>query len=355
MHVKRGALTDRSLKLLTSIVLSAALLFSTVSRVSAFTPYLSKRSDKISDSKISAIATHAIGLSFNNFSSSVGSIKFEFCSNDPIPENSCVVPAGFDVTGAVLASQAGEIGFIISPLSNANTIILARIPSVPTVSSSSYIFDNIKNPNSAGSYYLRMQTFSSINATGAAIEEGGAVFAILSGLSINTEVPPYLRFCVGVTIDNFDCSTATSFFIDLGELRTTQITKASSQFLAATNALSGYSVSVNGTTLTSGSHVIPALAVQTAPSTGVSQFGINLRSNSNPAIGADRTGPGTASVSGSYNTANLYKYNSGDTLVSSPVSSDNNKFTVSYITDVSSAQEPGFYTTTLSFICLANF
>lgn len=355
MHGKRGDLTDRSLKLLTSIVLSAALFFSTVPRVFAYTPYLGPRSDRISDSTASAMATHVISLTFNIHNVNVGSIKLEFCSNDPIPENPCIAPVGFDATTATLSSQGGEVGFTIGPGSNSNTIILTRVPAQPGFGLSTYIFDNIKNPSATGSYYLRMQSFSSIDATGIPIEEGGAVFVIVPGLNINTEVPPYLKFCAAVTIDIFDCSTATSFFIDMGEFRTNQTSKGSSQFLIQTNAQFGYSVTINGTTLTSGINSIPALAAQTSPTPGTSQFGINTVANTNPAIGDDPTGPGTAGVSAGYNIPNQYKYQSGDTLVSVATSNDNRKFTVSYIANINAAQPAGYYTTTLSFICLANF
>lgn len=355
MRTIRGALTDRSLKLFIGIVFIAALLTRVVPLSFAQTPYTPRRSDKLSTSVVSAVATHVIGFGINNNTTPLGSIKLEFCSNSPIPEEVCNFPTGFDASAAVLGSQSGETGFIIGPGSNANTLILTRAPSIPFQGDSSYILDNVANPSSVGSYYLRIQTFSSIDATGSAIEQGGTVFAIVGGFDINTEVPPYIRFCAAVTIGNLDCSTATSFFIDFGELRTSQTAKASSEFLAATNAEFGYTVTVSGTTLTSGINPIPALVVPTGSTTGASQFGINLKANGNPAIGSEPSGPGSGSINAGYNIPNQFKYQSGDTLVSVPNSSDNRKYTVSYMANISSGQPAGYYTTTLSFICLANF
>jgi hypothetical protein len=349
--------TDRSLSFFASIVFTAALLLTAVPRsYAALIPYLGNRSDKISDSTVSSVATHAISFSYLQTTTLVGSIRVQFCSNSPIPEESCTAPSGFDASARILSSQAGQItGFSIHPNSDANNIILTRPPVFPTPGTSAYIFDTIQNPNIVGSYYVRLLTYGSSDATGTPIEEGGAVFAILPGLSINAEVPPYLRFCAAVTITNFDCSTATSYFIDMGEFVTSQTTKASSQFLAATNAEFGYSITISGTTLTSGNNTIPPLASPTSPAPGTSQFGLNLRSNTNPAIGTDPVGPGTANAVPAYNVPNLYKFQNGETIVTVPTSNDNRKFTASYIINISGAQTAGIYATTISYMCLANF
>jgi hypothetical protein len=352
-----NSFTKRLATLLVGLVFATALFIARAPLgYAAYVPLLGARSDKISDSAAGATATHAFGFSYLQTGTPLGSVKFQFCSNSPLPEDACVAPLGLDASARVLASQSGQAtGFTIHPNSDANTIIITRVPSLPSLGTSAYIFDNIINPSLPGSYYVRLTTYPTTDATGAPTEEGGTVFAILSGLSISTEVPPYLRFCAAVTITAFDCSTATSFFIDMGELKPNQTTKASSQFVAATNAVSGYTVTINGITLTSGTNTIPPLAVPTSPIAGTSQFGINLRGNSNPAVGSDVVGPGTANATANYNTPNLYQYQNGDTVVTVNHSNDNRKFTVSYMTNINASQPAGFYVTTMTFICLANF
>ncbi len=356
MRLKGQFPTDRLRAfLLTLVVLAALLVEAAPQRVMAAPTLLPNRYDLINTSAASATAIHEFGLTMANTVTPVSSISFEFCSNTPIINDPCVPPAGFDASSTVLTAQSGEVGFSIHPSSTANRIVLTRPPLNPSGVSSTYHFIAITNPSGVGSYFVRLKTYSSSDATGPNIEEGGVVFAITSGLSVGAEVPPYLRFCAATTIVNFDCSTATSFFIDLGELRTTQINKASSQFVVATNAQSGYSISLNGTTLISGTNVIPAMAVQSPPTVGVSQFGINLKANTIPAIGAEVVGPGTSTASAGYNLANLYKFQAGDILTSVNHSDANRKYTVSYIVNVSSSQPAGVYSTTITYICLANF
>ena len=127
------------------------------------------------------------------------------------------------------------------------------------------------------------------------------------------------------------------------------------QFVTATNAQSGYSVYIQGNTLTSGNNVIPSLVTPTASQTGNAQFGINLRSNTNPSTGNDPTGPGNGSPVGNYNLVNRFTYNSGDTIASSSAADDFRLYTVSYIVNVDKTQPVGVYASTFTYICLANF
>ncbi len=345
---------SRYIAIICCLALVVMPLFIKTPQASALT-LLDTRYDLISTSAASANATHLIGFKITD-PTTVGSIEFEFCSNNPLPATPCTAPTGFSASGVTLATQAGETGFGLHPNSTVNKIVLTRFPIAPTGNPASYKFTGIVNPGGAGSYYVRLRTFSSVDATGSDIQEGGLVFAIVNGVSVSAEVPPYLTFCAGVTITGIDCSSVNSFFIDMGEFRPSNTTRATSQFMIATNAQSGYTVTISGTTLTSGNNIIPAIAGASGPVVGTSQFGINLRANTNPTIGAEPAGPGVnAAIAAAYNNPNSYHYQTGETLVSSTNSDDFRKFTVSYMTDVSSGQAPGYYTTTLSFICLANF
>jgi hypothetical protein len=315
---------------------------------------LNNRFDRISTSAAGATAIHRIGFDITEPAIALGSIEFEFCSNDPLPGTACTAPVGFNALGSTL-TQSGNTGFSIDGTSTANRILLTRFPSLPSAVASVYQFANVTNPSNVGSYYVRLSTFSSNDGTGTSVEDGGLVFAITGGVSINTEVPPYLKFCASVVIVGYDCSTATNFSIDMGVLSSVSTSQSSSEMVVATNGEFGYNVTMSGTTMTSGNNTIPGLSSPTASAAGSSQFGVNLRANSNPAVGAEPSGPGTGSITASYAVPNNYKFINGEVLTSSPGSSDNRKYTISYITNISSSQPPGIYATTLTYICLANF
>lgn len=336
------------------LCLLTALLISAVPKAFAATK-IGTRFLRLSTSLASIEATHLIGITYLDTTNVVGSVELEYCVNDPLPGTPCTVPSGLDLTNAVLSNQSGEVDFTIHPNSTANRLILSRPAVAPSTPNSIYQLDSVMNPDTRGSYYVRIQTYSSEDATGVSIEQGGMVFAITRALSISTEVPPYLLLCTGVTITGFDCSSATSFLINMGELQTSQTSRGQSEMVVATNAGYGYSITIAGTTLTSGNNVVDALTIPTASSPGVSQYGVNLRANTNPAIGAEPVGAGTGVPINGYENPNQFKFNSGDSIITSSTTSTLHKFTVSYITNIDAAQEPGVYATTMSFIALGNF
>lgn len=350
----RGNLPYRSIRLLVVLVIYISSFIVSHQTVSAATA-LEQRSDKIDSSLVSAIATHQIGFTMTDILSPVGSIVVEFCSNTPIPYDSCAFPIGFDASAAVLSSQSGETGFSIHANTTSNRVVLTRVAVNPAGIASVYDLSNITNPSSIGSYFIRLHTFGSTDGTGIDLQNGGVVISINERITVSAEVAPYITFCVAATITAFDCSSATNFFIDFGFLLPSTTSHATSEIVAASNAVSGYSITAAGTTLTSGLNTIPALAVPTASTAGSNQFGFNLRQNTVPSNGTDVVGPGTAVPSANYATPNQFSFNNGDIIASVTHSDDIRKFTVNYITNVNGSQAGGVYSTTISFICLANF
>jgi hypothetical protein len=122
----------------------------------------------------------------------------------------------------------------------------------------------------------------------------------------------------------------------------------------ASNAGGGYSMWVAGTSMTSGANVITAMTGGTAQK-GTSQFGLNLIANTNPAVGQNPVGPGAGGVAAGYSQPDHFRFNSGDTLASVTLPDDLRKYTVSYIVNIPSNQPGGVYSTTLTYVCLANF
>ena len=285
----------------------------------------------------------------------LGSIDILFCSNSPIIADPCVAPNGMDAGIAFLLGQSGETGFSISPASTANEIILTRTPAADSTQLNTYDLANIINPSVAGSYYARIQTYASNDASGPPTDYGGVAFSITSSISITSQVPPYVLFCSAVIVPAYNCSSATGSVVDLGIIKSNSISAGQSQLLVATNAGSGYSIYMQGTSLTSGNDVINSLSLPTAPVSGINQFGLNLRANLLPAVGQDPAGPGNGVPTFDYNQPDKYKFVSGDTIASSPLAEDFRRFTVSYVADATSSQPAGVYVSTVTYVAVGNF
>lgn len=316
---------------------------------------LGKRRLTISDNTAGAQTTWQ--AAFTTVSSGIlGSVSLEFCSNSPFYADPCTAPTGLDVSGVVLADQTGATGFTVGAGTDANHILLTRAQSVLAPTPVTFTFNNATNPSSPGSYFMRIQTFATVDASGTSSDYGGVAFAIINSLlSISAEVPPFLIFCTAVVISNLNCATAIGTFVDFGELSMTQANTGSSQMLAATNGLGGYTITMGGNTMASGINAISALAASDVSRPGVSQFGINLVPNVSPRVGSSPTGPGVAQPTANYNQPDFFRFDSGDVLVSSSGPDDVRLFTVSYLVNVPLGQTPGVYASTITYVALANF
>jgi len=318
------------------------------------------------------MSTHTIAFMYINAGQLVGSVAIQFCANAAIAEDTCVAPAGLSVEGAVLTNQQGESGFTAQAISP-NELLMSRNPALTAdFVLGIYTFANILNPSAAGEYWLKIASYSS--ETGSEdnllatawddmlsdnspliIQFGGIAIAIVPGLTIGTVVPPYIIFCSGITIPEMNCASASGSQINFGVFSKVQANYGTSQFLVATNAQNGYNITITGATLTSGNNIIPALSSLGASTPGTDQFGINLVANSDPAIGSNIAGDGPGFIASNYSSPNNFMFSSGDTIASSTIPSDYNRYTISYLVNVMNGQAEGVYATTLSYIAVGNF
>jgi len=308
----------------------------------------------LNDNLPAATSNYLLSFDIAN-SETLGSVDVQFCSNSPLVTMSCSAPIGFSDSSSTLTSQSGTSGFSISSLSDANTLILTRTPVTQNSGPVSFNFSNVLNPSSDGSYYVRIQTYASADASGSSEDIGGIAYSINSPFNIQTYVPPYLLFCSGVTIPQYNCANANGSIINFGYLSSAQTSTAASQLLVATNAKNGYSVELSGNSMTSGNNVIPPLNSDSASQPGQNQFGLNLVANNQPTVGSYAQGPGTGLPTSSYANPNLFSFNPGSVIASSTQPSDYRQYTISYIINISNSQPPGVYATTLSYIALGNF
>ncbi len=315
---------------------------------------LLNRSLKLNNNQAGKTALYSFGFQPPSLGV-IQTILFEVCANDPYPGKPCVPPVGFDASAATLVSQTGDVGFSMSPQSTANRMVIERSPFASDGVPNSYVFDNVVNPSNDGSYYVRIQTFPDGDMNGVANYYGGIAFAITRLVTINAVVPPYLLFCVGITISGYDCENVDGNYVNFGEFGSRQASQGDTQMLAASNAKDGYNIRILGNTLTSGTNAIPAITSNDISRPGVSQFGLNLRANSSPQGGIDVTGFGTGLPSANYSQINFYRFNSGDIVASSTAPDKARKFTATYVVNIQKDQAPGVYVSTLTYIALGNF
>jgi len=316
--------------------------------------FLTQRSITVGTSAINAVTTHTIRFTLNT-NATLGSMQFQYCENDPFIGTPCTAPAGLNVTGAILSSQTGETGFSVHNSTTANNLIISRTPAVTPGNPVQYVFSNITNPSvQSSSIYVRISTYASNDASGSITDSGGTVFSTAGNFGTSAYVPPLLYFCVGLTVTG-NCSTYTGNGIDFGELSSKEVKYGTSQAAAATNDSDGYRIYSLGTTMTSGNNEIPRLESQFPSVAGIGQFGINLRDNNNPDAGEDISGNGSGAVLSNYDTPNQFMFEPGDAVAESTISTDFNKYTMTYIVNRSPSQPAGIYVATITYLAVAQF
>ncbi len=147
---------------------------------------------------------------------------------------------------------------------------------------------------------------------------------------------------------------------NFGTFSPTSTATATTQFEVSDYTSYGYIVQLFGTPPTNSSgYTITPMSSNGSPQVGVNQYGINLVANtlpitfgSNPILGQFGAG-GAAAVN--YNTANSFRFVSGDTIVQGSQSSGNIIYTISYIVDVTDITPGGQYTSTQNMICTATY
>jgi hypothetical protein len=222
---------------------------------------------------------------------------------------------------------------------------------------SSYKFDNIKNPtDTSQAFSIRLRSHTTTNATGPQIDFGSVRGQVTTSVTLETQVPPMLIFCVAGEVYDNCAGTDENNYTDMGQLDSKSTLVAQSQMAVGTNASGGFAITANGTPMSAGTSVIDSPSEPTKSTPGTNQFGINLVANDAPAVGSNPEGTWANAVpSPDYSVPNQYKYVPGDIVAYSPNVSLMKKFTVSYIVNSSEDLRAGVYSTTITYIASGRF
>lgn len=325
---------------------------------------------------------HRFTFTIPTLGTPLGSVRFEYCTVATLV--ACVTPTGMDASIITGLNDTGSAvtGWSVQAGSTANTVVVRRAAASNPAGGALIIqLNNIKNTTDTNkTFFVRISTYSSLDGSGTAVDTGSVAASTANPIQLSGIMPESLIFCTGETINTNvgvpDCSTASSGVIEFDQLFSPQSTAmATSQMAASTNAFSGYAITVNGVTLTSGGNTIPAQApgaadAPTASVPGISSFGMNLRANT---VAAAPGFPGTSAdvtpvpngtdlrgqAASDYNVADSFKYSDGDIVAASdngglgPTNSQ--LYTMSYIANVAGNQLAGTYSTTLTYICTPTF
>lgn len=312
-----------------------------------------------SSSAAAASATTSYTLTFTVPSATVvQSFDMEICQT---ASGACTTPTGFSSASSTITqpTNLGDASGWTVDTGDSGKLALTKTGNVAApVNPVTVTFNNVQNPTTPNeTFFGRMTTYSD-DSYSAPVDTGVVAASTDQDIYLTGIIDETLVFCTGISITGTNCATVAGSTVNFGTLSSTVPSSGTSVMAASTNGVSGYAITINGSTLTcttcSGSPTIAALAAQTASSPGSAQFGANLVANATPSVGANPAN-GNGSPSASYNTANSFRFVTGDSVATAGNAVDANRYTVSYLVNIPGSQPAGTYTSTMTFIATSTF
>jgi hypothetical protein len=201
--------------------------------------------------------------------------------------------------------------------------------------------DRLTNPVSVGQYQVAIGgTFG---------DTGGFEVEIVNEdqVVVTGTVPNSVSFTTNDTSIGFGILTPDSSRYATGDLLGSASEQIAHTFTIGTNAVNGYSLTVNGTSLTSAGGTIDEIGpVNTPPSVGTEQFGLRITASG-----------GAGTVSAPYNGSGFAFdiANFPDLVASASTSSSNTTYSFRYLTNISPSSPAGIYSAALIYVATGNF
>jgi len=329
-------------------------------------------------------------------------VVIDFCANSPLLGDTCTTGSG-SLTGFTLGgttpsvSQTGLSGtgsWTAASSSPFNTLKYTN-GSATSISASTTItvtISGVTNPTPAaypGSFYARIALFATSAAAtsytstspGAYVDAGGDALSTAQNISITAKVFETLSFCV------FQVTCGTAASLTLGDPTTGALSSSSAYangnawYTIATNAGSGVSVVMRGTTLCNTSvaacqsgtasvnTITPLTTTPTAVSTGTGteQFGMCVDKNASAplttaAAYTDSLAACHGIATGVLSTANTFGFDntavisaSGSQVVSSSAAVPVVTGSFVFAANIAPTTEAAIYTTSLNMVATSTF
>ncbi len=276
----------------------------------------------------------------------------DFSYTDSVRTNQAPV-----AVGASPSCSAGSNNYTVAIDATNNTFTITACSSWTAPSTGSAITFVINGTTASGTGTMTNANADTNNSiftvtnTGSNTDSGSGAVVIETNdvVTVTATVNPTLTFSVG------------SASVALGTLTTSGAGTGQHQMDIATNGTGGFSITYNGATLTSGSDTIDAYgATATTPASGTEGFGINLKSNTSPAVSGSAnpvTNAGaTCNASTQYNTSNQYAFvASTTTTIATATGASDCTYHVSYLAEISTVTAAGSYSTNITYVATGTF
>ncbi len=341
-----------SIKKLSSFIAVIAVSLNLLLPGLAVAAAITSANDVLSTNKIGVVANHTITFTTPTGVAAGETITVTFPAGWTMGSvdyaDMDVSDDGSDLTLAATASGstwgAAVSGQVITFTSGTGTIGASSVIEIQIGTNAASGVNQITNSSSTGSHTIAIG--------GTQADSGSLAVALVTDpqVDVTANVDESLTLALSATSINF--GTLTSSATGSGTMTLT----------VNTNASSGYNITYQATALTHTNATDTIAAYSSAASSaGTEGWGINLKNNATPNVGAEpasTAGSGTPTPAANYNTADTFHIvTSGTTtgLASAAGTAQDDVYTVSYVANVSAVTESGDYSGTIDYQIYATF
>jgi hypothetical protein len=348
---------NQTVKLLSSTLVLALVALYGLPVPAAEAAAITSASDTMSSLTASATSTHVMRFTtptganqntdtiiitfpsdFNFTSKTIGTVTFTHGVTTGLESTETLAASpSASAWGAVFSGTQNRILTLTAPTDGTGSAVLAPGDKIII----SYDGTNSINPTTPGSYTTAI--------TGTFGDTGDITVNILTSnqVDITATVPQSLTFSISDTSISFGTLTAVAGRYASGTAAGDTTEVEAHNVIVGTNAANGYTMTVGGTTLTSGANTITAIgAANTVAATGTEQFGLRMTATG---------GSGTVAVP---YAASGFAFDSAafpDTIASASGASANTTYSARYIANITANTEAGSYTGSVTYVATANF
>lgn len=341
-------------KLIARTTIVVVLLVMLVPQVASAAAITSVK-DVLSTNKVGVDADHTISFVTPTGVAAAETITVTFPAGFDLATNS-VAFGDMDLSGSTAGEQtlaavpdgatwgAAVSGQVVTFTSATGTIDAAETITIEIGTNAASGVNQITNHSSAGSYIIAIG--------GTMVDSGSMAIALVTDPQVD----------ISANVDETLTLALSSTTVAFGTLSSSSAASDTMTLTVNTNAGSGYNLTYEATDLqhTNASDTIAAYA-GAASSPGTEGWGVNLKDNATPNVGAEpasTAGSGTPTPAGDYNTADSFKLVTGSTntaFASAAGTAQDDVYTVSYVANIAAITEAGDYTGTVDYIIYATF
>lgn len=348
---------SKILSVTTNICLIVGLIFVTRGTQFVYAAPLLSLSNTMSSSKITTASSHSIRFTtptgagdntdtiiitfpsdFNFTSKTIGTITFTHGASTGLESTETLASSpSVSAWGAVFSGTQNRVLTLTAPTDGVGSTVVAANDRIIIT----YNNTNSVNATSPGSYV--------IGVSGTFGDTGSITVGILSDdqVSVSATVAQSLTFSISDNSIGFGTLSSSAAQFATGDTLGSASEVEAHNLVVGTNASNGYTMSLNGSTLTSGANTINTMgASNVASSVGTEQFGLRMTA----------TG-GTGAVTAPY-AASGFAFDSvafPDQIASAAGSSANTTYSARYLANITSNTEAGSYSATLTYTATANY